>query len=81
MVPPGKRAVIKHASTVNSSAAAQQAVLYVATVPVWVSSLPANTGASAPGMMIVAYATEQVKVAHTATGQVTVISGYLLDAS
>lgn len=77
-VPSGKRAVVKFASGANASGGAIAIGLQVAGNGIWGASIPVGGVQYAPGLAIVAYAGETIRV--SASGQATVYAGgYLLD--
>lgn len=79
-VPTGKRAIIKFASAVNPSGAAQQAVLTIGGVVCWVASVPVNSAQLQPGLHIVVNGGELMSVAVTNAAMSVGLHGYLLDA-
>jgi hypothetical protein len=79
-VPAGKRVVLKLVSAVNPSTSAQQCVLYIGALAIWVVSLPANSGAFAAGLHLVYNAGEDVQLANSSSVMTASAHGYLLDA-
>lgn len=77
-VPAGKRAVIKSVSSANPGNSASSVWLEVKDITVWYGSVPGVSGLAASGLMVVLYAGEHMRVYNGASGQATVICGFLL---
>jgi hypothetical protein len=78
-VPPGKRAVVKHCSTVNYGQVSGAAIITVGGISVGFFALQATTfDVQRPGMWV-AYAGQKIEVYHQVVGFHTTVSGFLFD--
>jgi hypothetical protein len=81
VVPAGKRAVVKDALCLNTSATTSNVILVVGPISVWIASVPGNYGfAHAASLTLVAYAGEKISIVTGVTGMNAMACGFLLTA-
>lgn len=79
IVPNGKRAVLKCVTIFNGSGSPQVVTLDIGGTYVWAGTVPVGGTSNNPGLMIVAYAGENIGFAANSSDVYGHVSGYLLD--
>lgn len=78
-VPPGKRAIIKNVTVVNTNAGTVQGYLYIASTNIWNTSVPGTSASQLQGLHVVVNAGEELVMGSGGAALGLHCSGYLLD--
>jgi hypothetical protein len=77
-VPQGKRAIVMTATAINNTTNKGVVALQINGITIWQLTVPANDGAYASGLRIVAYPGDVLRVWNNFTGMTSSLHGYLL---